>query len=86
MLVTLLFLILACSGAFLVWKRINRSDDALRREQEARSQESQQRVDEAKAEDNRAAENINAIKNQNLSNVNNDELRQRIINAARKGK
>jgi type II secretory pathway component PulM len=82
----LLFLILMASGAFLVWKRINESDEALRQEQEARSQEGQIRIDEAKAEDNRAAENVNAIKNANYSNLSNDDLRQRIINAARKQK
>jgi hypothetical protein len=55
-------------------------------EREARGQEGQRRVDEAKTEDNQAAENVNVIKNQNYNALSNDELRNRLINAARKSK
>lgn len=50
---------------------------------EGQAQKDAQRIEKQKAEVNQAQSEVNAVKNANYSNVNNDELRRRIIEGAK---
>lgn len=77
-LVTLLLLVIAFGGIYYACRQKAVTDD-VRREQEARSQEHQKAIDEAKTESNQAAnlsnqamENLNKVRQSNLNSYSNN--------------
>lgn len=69
---------IACSGDLGVNDNSN-----INIQNQANSDEGIKRVENAEIEVNNASTNVNIIKNSNHSNLSNDELRNRIINAAK---
>ena len=68
---------IACSGSTGVENNTNIQI-------QANSDEADKRIENIQVEVNNASTNINTIKNSNYSNVSDDELRNKIINAAKK--
>lgn len=71
------YFFIACSDSELIKNNTNIQN-------QANSDESVLKITNAETEVNNASVNVNIIKNSNNNGLSNDELRNRIINAARK--